>query len=247
MSSGRFLRTLTFVIVLSLSTHPVALCKRVLANDEKEKNAQPVAPSSNSDQKNLFTPEQPLISSASRPLTTIDKTYLDVFSILKENNSCSRYFGGSTIATVVLNFLYPNLKEQSLDQTEIGIVMSGAVTDGTDAESGLTFRLFENAVINRQGPFFQSYNPKTHKFFSKVGDYSANTREARAVMILHELGHLMRAASGQWLLPNDSGNLHQVILNTEAVLGQCNEQVKNLSHQRQDEGTGAPAQLNARK
>jgi hypothetical protein len=235
------------VIVLSLSTHSVALCKRIVVNDEKEKNAQPVAPSSNSDRTNLFTPEQPLIASSARSLTTIDKTYLDVFTILKENNSCSRFFGGSTIATVVLNFLYPNLKEQSLDQTEIGIVMSGAVTSGADAESGLTFRLFENAVINRQGPFFQSYNPKTHKFFSKVGDYPANTREARAVMILHELGHLTRGASGQWLLPNDGGNLHQVIANTEAVLQQCNEQVKALSHPRLEAGNAAPAQLNARK
>ncbi|HEX8890617.1 MAG TPA: hypothetical protein VF779_15805 [Pyrinomonadaceae bacterium] len=247
MSSGRFLRITTFVLILSLSTQLVALCKRVAGNDEKEKSAQPVNPPNNSAKTNLFTPEQPLISRSSRPLTTIDKTYLDVYTILKENNSCSRFFGGSTIATVVLNFLYPNLKEKTLDQIEIGIVMSGAITTGSDEKSGLLFRLFENAVINRNGPFFQSFNPKTHRFFNKVGDYPANTREARAVMILHELGHLTRGANGQWLLPNDGGNLQQVIANTDAVLEQCNEQVKALSHLHTETGEDAPAQLNARK
>jgi len=248
MSSGRFLRTLTFVLVLSLSTHLFALCKHIVTNDEKEKSEKPTLSASVPVKNNLDNPEEPLISSSSaQRLTKIDKTYLDVYAILSEKNSCSRFFGGSTIATVVLNLLYPNLKEKMLEQNEVGIMMTGAVTTGMDSESGLSFRLFEKAVINLKGPFFQSYNPNTRKLFNKVGEFAPNTREARVVMLLHELGHLTRTANGQWLLPNDGGDLHQVIANTNMVLEQCNGQVKALSHQRPETENDSPAQLNARK
>jgi hypothetical protein len=136
------------------------------------------------------------------------------------------------------------LRKTTLNDIEIGIVMSGEITTGHDAQSGTGFRLFEKVVINMKGPFFQSFNPKTHKFFNKIGDYPANTREARVLMLLHELGHLMPGSGAHWLLPDDGGNFPQVIANTAMVLNKCGEQVKALSLQRPEIGIDSTAQLN---
>jgi hypothetical protein len=224
------------MLALSLSIYPAALSERVTANDEKGESEQPNDNASILNSINLSIPAQPMVKIDSRQLTVIDKTYLDAYSILRERNPCSRFFGGSYISTVVLNLLYPKLKKTALEQNEVGIIMSGATTTGKDFRTGIGFRLFENVVINLKGPFFQSFNLKIRKFFNNVGNYPANTREARIVMLLHELGHLLPGSGPHWLLPDDGGNFPQVIANTATVLNQCNEQIKSLSLQRDSSG-----------
>jgi len=247
VSSRRLLHTFTFILVFSLSTYPVALSKHTVSNNEKKKSEQLYDPSLNSDNARLLVPEQPLISSSSPRLSVIDKTYLDAYTILRESNNCSHFFGGSYIAIVVLNRLYQSLRKTTLVENEIGIAMSGAITTGNDLQTGIGFRLFENVAVNMKGPFYQSFNPKTHKFFNKIGAYPANTREARVVMLLHELGHLLPGSGAHWLLLDDGGNFPQVIANTAMVMDKCNEQVKALSLQHPDISNDSTAQLNPHK
>jgi hypothetical protein len=178
-------------------------------------------------QVNLNIPAQSLWISSSRPPTLIDKTYLDAYTILRESNSCSRFFGGPRVATVVLNSLYPIL-ETSLIENHVGITMSGSITFVTDFQTGVRYRLFKRALINLRGPFYQSANSKTQDFFHKIGYYLANTREARVTMLLHELGHLLRGPDGGWLLPDDGDSHVQVAANTATIMNKCSEQIKAL-------------------
>lgn len=177
---------------------------------------------------NLSIPAQPLWSSSSQQPTLIDKTYLDAYTILRENNSCSKFFGGPRIATVVLNSLYPRL-ETSLIENHVGISMSGSITLITDFQTGVSYRLFKRALVNLKGPFYRSANSKSQSFFHKIGYYLANTREARVTMLLHELGHLLRGPDGSWLLPDDGDDYVQVAANTATIMSKCSEQIKSLS------------------
>lgn len=186
------------------------------------------------NQANPNIPVLPLFSSSTRQLTLIDKSYLDAYAILRERNSCSRFFGGPRPATGVLNYLYPRLKTTTLGENGIGIIMSGPITFGTDAQTGLSYRLFKEALVNLRGPFYQSVNSRSRGFFHKVGYYFANTREARVTMLLHELGHLLPDSKGGWLLPDDGGNYLQVAANTATIMERCSEQIKDLSLQRAD-------------
>ena len=82
----------------------------------------------------LILPAPPLDLPA-RP-SLIDKAYLDAYAILSENNSCSGFYGGPRLATVVLNALRPRMQTAVL-LNNVGIVMHGPVTSGTDARTGL--------------------------------------------------------------------------------------------------------------
>ncbi|HEV7860434.1 MAG TPA: hypothetical protein VGO91_17585 [Pyrinomonadaceae bacterium] len=187
-----------------------------------------------SGQANLSIPAQPLFSSSNRRLTLIDKTYLDAYTILQENNSCSRFFGGPRIATGVLNSLHPRLKKTSLAESPAGIGMFGPITTVTDFGTGVKYRLFEKALVNQDGPFYQSVNYQSQGYFHKIGHFSANTREARVSMLLHELGHLLQGPDGRWLLPDDGGDDALSAANTMTIMNKCSAQIKSLSLQPAD-------------
>ncbi|HWT00891.1 MAG TPA: hypothetical protein VN256_11650 [Pyrinomonadaceae bacterium] len=173
----------------------------------------------------LKVPAPPL-SLPARP-SLIDKAYADAYAILGVENTCSKFFGGPRLATVVLNALRPRL-ETALVSNNVGIVMSGPVISATDAGTGLPYRLFKKAQVNLTGPFFRSVSNQSQTFFRSIGRYPANTRKARALMLLHELGHLVPAGGGRWLLPDDADNHVQVYVNTETVMNKCGEQLDSL-------------------
>jgi hypothetical protein len=189
---------------------------------------QPNGNSASSRTVNLNIPTPALFDSSTRQLTLIDKTYLDAYTILRESNSCSQFFGGPRIATSILNFLHPRLKETSLGEDHVGIRMYGSITLGTDFQTGVSYRLFQQALVNLRGPFYQSINSRSQDFFKKIGHYPANTREARVAMLLHELGHLLRGADGRWLLADDGDDHAQIAANTAKIMSTCNEQIKSL-------------------
>jgi hypothetical protein len=226
MSVGRFLQAL--VLTLIFATYAAALGARACLNcraselrqtpddparmerfflkatpPAPEAKEQPEAPrpggnSAEPARVSLMVPAPPL-SLPARP-SLIDKAYADAYTILSENNACSNFFGGSRLATVVLNALRPRL-ETALVPSNVGIIMSGSVISATDAGTGLAYRLFGKAQVNLTGPFFRSANNQSQTFFRSIGRYSANTRKARVLMLLHELGHLVPGANGGWLLP----------------------------------------------
>ncbi len=254
MSVGRFLQAL--VLTLIFATYAAALgtraCLNCRASELKQtpddpsrmdrfflKSATPPAPEAKEQPApsrpsdsyaepvmvSLKVPAPPL-SLPARP-SPIDKAYADAYTILSENNACSNFFGGPRLATVVLNALRPRL-ETALVPSNVGIVMSGSVISATDAGTGLAYRLFKKAQVNLTGPFFRSANNQSQTFFRNIGRYPANTRKARVLMLLHELGHLVPGANGGWLLPDDADNHVQVYVNTDTVMARCGEQLESL-------------------
>jgi hypothetical protein len=61
----------------------------------------------------------------------------------------------------------------------------------------------------------------------QVGRFPAASRPARALMLLHELGHLIRGSEG-WLLQPDGGDAVLSDRNTRTVESRCKEQLLAL-------------------
>jgi hypothetical protein len=141
-------------------------------------------------------------------LTTNDainsSLYMDVFNVLKDDNSCSRFFGGSATAVHVLNQLTLQFRKKPLRSHLVGFQMSGQHIN----------------VSNRQ--------PHDAEVKRTVGRFPIHTREAKTLMLLHELGHLLPGKDGNWLLPNDGGDNFQSMRNSRTVEQHCVEQIRAL-------------------
>jgi hypothetical protein len=144
-------------------------------------------------------------------------SYKDVFRVLKDDNACSRFFGGPRLAVTVFNEFALQLRLKRLGQNYIGVVMTGEYTNYLDMRTGRSYRLFGQASLNSEGPF----RTRVSKVRMRVGSFPAETRQARALMLLHELGHLIRGKDGRWLLPNDGGDPVLSEGNTERVESHC--------------------------
>jgi hypothetical protein len=157
----------------------------------------------------------------SNRLTPLDRAYLDAFSILREDNTCSAFYGGPPV-TLVLNQLKQQLKSTNFDGA-IAVRMSGKHAKWISFTYHLTYRLFDKAELNREGPFYRD------KTFTSIGGFLPNTREARVTILLHELGHLIQRRDNQWLLPNDGASEYLSQENTARVISVCGKQIRSLS------------------
>ena len=155
----------------------------------------------------------------------VGQTYGDVFRVLKDDNRCSRFFGGPRVAVTVLNDFARRIRKKTVGAGDVGLVMSGDYTTYRDGKSGASYRLFDEAAVNSNGPFFVVPPPSGARF--QVGRFPAATRRAKALMLLHELGHLIRGPAG-WLLPNDGGDAALSDRNTRTVESRCIEQLLAL-------------------
>ena len=173
----------------------------------------------------VVIPEAPLSPSETRRLPHMHDTYLNAFKILSENNTCSQFFGGPVPAIEVLNEFTRRLKITYFDDRRIGIRMSGKTEDMLNARTGTSYRLFEKVEVNGNGPFFRRKNYSWEPLIPKVNIFQPDTREARVLILLHELGHLMKGPDGHWLLPNDGGNEAQSDINTATVMAKCKSQI----------------------
>lgn len=171
----------------------------------------------------------PLTIYTSQKPNPLSIAYWDVFNILHEHNSCSDFYGGPTAALEAFNALAQRLKDVYLDHN-LGIKMSGHVIVMNDYSSGRSFRLFEKAEINRNGPFYKQKIFPYDLNIPSIGGFPPNTREVRALILLHELGHLLKGADGNWLLPNDGDDETQSLKNTELVVEKCKAQIGELKH-----------------
>ena len=165
--------------------------------------------------------------------TELEQAYLDSFSILKNEHKCSEFYGGSS-AIAALNKLMKQLRPTHLDR-HIGIRMTGEPTIIVSALTGFTFRLFEKAEINLDGPFYRGRTALVRDRAPQIGPFDPNTREARATTVLHELGHLVRGRHGRWLLPNDGDSFGESEANTQRVLEVCGEEIRALHNVSFDE------------
>ena len=161
-----------------------------------------------------------------KKLTPLEKAYLDAFTILREENSCSQLYGGSHVI-IALNEMVGMLRPTYMDR-KTGVRMSGETTMRLDSPTGLTFRLFEKAELNLDGLFYKGNSLYTAHIPS-IGIFPPNTREARVTVLLHELGHLVRKANKQWVLPDDGNDADRSRENTAKVIAVCGKQIEGLS------------------
>lgn len=160
--------------------------------------------------------------------TLLEKAYLDALTILREDNSCSQFFGGAS-AINPLNELVRRLTLTHFDRS-IAIRMSGPTITGLDNVTGQRFRLFEKAELNLEGSFFRGNTSLYEAKTPPVGEFQPNTREARAAILLHELGHVLRKADKTWILPDDGRDESVSRNNTRIVINACREQIVSLSN-----------------
>lgn len=152
--------------------------------------------------------------------------YYDTINILSTANECSEFFGGSAAAVEVFNALFARAGREFL-KPSVGLIMSGGTTNVVNLTTGKKHRLFDKVSINRNGPFYRYRVSETQPTVPRVGSYSPNTREARVLMLPHELGHVVEA-EGQWLLPDDGRDVEMSRSNTRKVEDVCKRQIRGL-------------------
>lgn len=157
----------------------------------------------------------------------VNSAYLDASSILAEDNACSRFFGGPYAAVTVLTRLAAQLRGTRL-APGVGIRMYGGYTDFSDPSHGFSYRLFDKAVVNVAGPFSSRQSFSNEPPVRNIGGFQPDTREARVLMLLHEIGHLLSGPDRNWLLPNDGGDDERSEKNTRLVESKCGEQIRAL-------------------
>lgn len=156
-------------------------------------------------------------------------SYMDAYRILKEENTCSRFFGGALNATQALNSFMEQLRNHRLDNPDVAVEMSGAVVLVQDDKTGTFYRLFERVAVNSFGPLSVQPMP-TQAHRRLIGRFPSDTRAARALIILHEIGHLVQGADKRWLLPNDGHNPELSLRNTKTVENYCLKQLTALKY-----------------
>lgn len=173
----------------------------------------------------LLQPPLPtaLTSRDPRKFGVIDTAYLDAFTILNDDNPCSRFFGGRH-ATAALTELVRQLKPRYIDP-HIAIRMSGEITTVQSQLTGFSFRLFKKAELNLGGTFFRD-----NGLASITTTFRPSSRETRVVVLLHELGHLVKTpAEDRWVLPDDGSSSSLSFENTAQVVSVCRQQIESLS------------------
>jgi hypothetical protein len=163
---------------------------------------------------------------STRPLTLTDTALADAREILSGDNSCSSFFGGASEVVAVLDGLAGRIQMRKLPDRFVGIRMSGGESTFISYLSGYQYRLFRKVIINTNGPFYNSGNAIVP--MPRCGSFWPNTREARVLMLLHELGHMIKGANGKWLLADDGGSDQLSQSNTRTVESRCMAQIKGL-------------------
>ena len=166
---------------------------------------------------------------ARKPATPLDQAYQDALSILSKNNSCSRFYGDTKAAEEVLGRLATQFRIRLLRDSRTGIEMSGTFTYFAPTERHAGFRLFAAATINTRGPFFRAKVFPSEPYVPGVGSFLPNTREARVLMLLHELAHLVKGQNGSWLIPDDGNAPGLSSQNTALIESRCKVQILWLS------------------
>jgi hypothetical protein len=159
----------------------------------------------------------------------LTQAYSDVFRILNDKNSCSNFYGGPRNATTVLNEFVPLVKSHRLLK-ELSFKMTGRPRIMHNPVTGLSYRLFDSATANSDGSFYQRRLDSLRRFPADVGNFQPGTRPARALILLHELGHLIQGDNGTWLLPDDGSDGAQSNRNTLMVQRACRLQLDALNH-----------------
>jgi hypothetical protein len=171
-------------------------------------------------------PPRPLV--VTKKDWNITQAYIDVFKILSDQNTCSDFYRGPRTATTVLNGFVRRVKSQSLLR-DVSFEMVGSPRIIRDPATGASYRLFEKTMVNINGSFYQRRADPMRKFPSDVGNFAPGSRAARALILLHELGHLIQDENGEWLIPDDGFDGRQSKENTLRVQQMCRKELNKLN------------------
>jgi hypothetical protein len=160
-------------------------------------------------------------------LTPLDRAYLDTYALLGDHSKCSQFFAGSGSRQVLDEFVI-RLRIRLLSDNRIGIRMSGTFTSFVEPQEGISYRLFQRAEINSVGAFYRSKVFPDELWVPNMGSFQPNTREARVLILLHELAHLIKGRDGKWLIPADGSDAQLSRSNTGIVESKCGQQIRAL-------------------
>src|ERR1700752_875287 len=164
-----------------------------------------------------------------RPVAHLEQALQDANRILSYNNGCSRFFGDTKTVVEVLPRLTSRFEVGLLRDSRIGIMMSGTFTYFGQTENHGAYRLFDAAIINIRGPFLKAKVFPAEPSVPPVGGFRPNTREARVLILLHEVAHLVKGQDGNWLVPDDGDDPALSKHNTELNESHCRTQILSLS------------------
>jgi hypothetical protein len=158
----------------------------------------------------------------------LTRAYHDVFEMLSTANKCSDFYGGPDRAIFVLNKFVLRITKSQLPK-DISFVMTGPVVSINFQGSDMPYRLFERTIINTRGSFYQTKAFESQPSIPPVGSFPAGTRSARALILLHELGHLIQGPNHVWVLRDDGMKSNLSRLNTELVQQACRQKLDLLN------------------
>lgn len=156
----------------------------------------------------------------------LGSAYYDTVSILMSNNRCSDFFGGPA-SVDVFNQLVSKIRKDVLS-VGIAMRMSGATTNIYDARTKKNYRIFDKVSLNSRGSFYRRQAALWEATVPWVGTFKPNTKEARVLILLHELGHLMKGSDGHWLLPNDGKDEGLSRANSYKIEDVCDDEIRSL-------------------
>ena len=168
------------------------------------------------------------VDSVTKKDWNITQAYIDVFKILENQNTCSEFYRGPRTATTVLNGFVRRVKPESLVRG-VSFEMAGSPLIIRDPATGASYRLFEKTMVNTNGSFYKRRADPLRKFPSDVGNFAPGSRAARALILLHELGHLIQDENGEWLIPDDGFDNKQSKANTLRVQQVCRKELNALN------------------
>jgi hypothetical protein len=222
MQNTRLILGVTLKIVISIMLTTSTLCAQ--QTGQKQLNAAGLS-------KPLEEQPDKICLIAGLNDRLVETAYKDACKTLLAVNPCSWFFGGPGVAIEALNSLVKYAQKSALMDRHIGMRMSGIYHLVPNNRSGDTYRLFEKATINLNGPFYNEKSFPSQPWVPKIGPFKPNSREARATILLHELGHMMRGKDEIWLLPDDSNDVNRSSNNTDLIIKHCGGQIKMLSQQ----------------
>ena len=211
------------------ANQPLEISEELKIEKKNSQLASSTVPSSNSILQSLLVTDP-------KKLSLIEKAYLDAYTILNDDNACSRLYGGPP-AIAALNQLVQKLHPTYLNRN-IAIRMKGSTTIYQSYLNKFLFRVFDEVELNLDGAFYRS-NGLSERRVPLVGKYQPNTRESRVVVLLHELGHMVRGKDKTWLFVDDGDDNLRSQKNSELLIDTCREQIEAI-------GKLSPAQQLAR-
>jgi hypothetical protein len=111
---------------------------------------------------------------------------------------------------------------------EVSFQMTGVQRRFHDPASGVSYRLFDRIMVNSNGSFYQRRADANNNFPTNVGKFPPGSRSARALILLHELGHLIEGGDGIWLIPDDGRDGSLSKANTLRVQKACRRELEAL-------------------